>query len=355
MQGRGWSLVLVLISALAIPAAAQELAFSQNARTFETQQGTLLTKSMAFACNGLRIVPDGLPCNPAMTPMRKNPQIELEGLISNGYATLDLMRKLLSGNITQDLVDSLFNSNNQVLQIEANAELDFLSHYFNARYTPASVKFFSVIRNEANPQVDIYAVQEDNITAQSGIEVFDGLFLGLQIRGVERKYINNQFALIDVATDEGKQDLASHTQHAVYFEPSAYYVFDTFWHPSVSAMIANLGSQGGDFIDMTEPIDPQFSVGVSPILPFGELHFEIDYKSLTYQEESFAERLRYGLMYHLGAMYLGAGLDANGISSGLYFTLDSVNAGILYTTTRLPGQSADYYAQTVYIEAGWRL
>jgi len=334
--------------------AQSDLSFSRNARTFETQQGSLITKALAFACLSLTVVPDGLPCNPAFTPFEKEPHFDFEGLISNGYPTMEKMRLLLSGNLNQDLVQALFGGD-PVLQIEGNAELDFHSRYFNARYTPASVKFFSVVRNEANPLIDVYAVDEQNFEFQSGYEFLPGLFAGAQVRAVDRKYVRKQVFLLDLATDEGRAQLQPQRQSAVYFEPGVSYVFNLPWKPRISAMIVNLGIQNGNFSDMNEPIEGQYSIGINPELPWGDLSILLDYRSMNYQESSYTERLRLGMMYHLGAMYLGGGVDNNGVSGGLFFSLQQLNAGILYSTTRVPWQSSDFFTQTVYVEAGWRL
>ncbi len=335
-------------------AQVSNLAFSRNARTFETQQASLVSKSMAFACLSLEVVPDGLPCNPAFTPLRKSAIFGVEGLLSNGYSTLSTMQKLLAGTIDQDLVNALFGPE-RVLQIEANAELDLVSHFLNARYTPASVKYFSVVRNEANPNVDLYAVQEDNFILQSGTEILKGFYAGIQIRNINRKFVKEQFSLLILSTDQGKLLLTPHNQQATYIEPGIAYVYDSLWRPRISAMIANLGVQRGDFTNLIEPIEGQYSLGMSPPLPWGKLDLEVDYRSMTYDEPGIGQRLHFGGLYHFGAMNLSGGIDYNGISGGIFYGLQQINAGITYSTTRVPWRSEDYFTQTVYVQFGWQI
>ena len=115
MQSRAL-LAIIFVLGLSPRSSADNLSFTRNARTFETQQASLVAKSMAFACLAMPVLPDGLPCNPAFTPLRETPKFGIEGLISNGYSTLEKMRQLLAGTVNQDLINSLFSGQN-VLQI----------------------------------------------------------------------------------------------------------------------------------------------------------------------------------------------------------------------------------------------
>jgi hypothetical protein len=54
-------------------------------------------------------------------------------------------------------------------------------------------------------------------------------------------------------------------------------------------------------------------------------------------------------------MYLTGGIDTNGISGGVFYSLDKINAGIVYSTTQGAGQEESFYTQTVYVQLGWQL
>ena len=353
MQSRAF-LTFIFLSVACSVSSADNLSFTRNARTFETQQASLIAKSMAFSCLALSSLPDGLPCNPAFTPTRDVPKFGIEGLISNGYSTLEKMRKLLAGTVDQDLINALFSGQN-VLQIEGNAELDFMSKYINARYTPVTVKYFSVVRNEANPQVDLYAVTENNFSFQSGIETFKNLYIGLQVRTVARQYVRQEFPLLTLTTQSGQNILKPENQQATYFEPGIAYQFKSAWNLTLAAMVANLGMQSGDFQTLPEPLEAQFAVGISPEVSWGNLEFELDYRSMNYQEQTNAQLLHLGGLYHLGTMYLSAGLDTNGSSMGIFYGLQEINAGIVYSTTKSLLFSDDYFTQTVYVQVGWQI
>src|SRR5690606_415201 len=107
-------------------AKADDLAFSRNARTFETQQSTLTMKGVGHACLTMVLIPDGLPCNPALTPFTEKPKLGVEILLSYGYSGISKVRKGLKGTVDGELVNPLFGEG-RILQIEASVELNFLS------------------------------------------------------------------------------------------------------------------------------------------------------------------------------------------------------------------------------------
>ena len=101
-------LFLVLLFSQIATAQSSDLAFSRNARTYETQHTSLVVKGLANACLTLALVPDGLPCNPAMTPLNDGAGLGISFQLSNGYASLDSIRKILDAKITPEVIESFF-------------------------------------------------------------------------------------------------------------------------------------------------------------------------------------------------------------------------------------------------------
>lgn len=345
--------VLLLWSSLAWPQQRSDLAYSRNARSFETLQSSLLVKGMAHACLSMTLIPDSLPCQPAYTPFTKKSMLGMEVLLSNGYANLTNVQKLLDGRVSQDLVDTLF-SNGQILQIEANADILFRSRYLNGRFTPATVKGFSVVRNEANPDVEIFAVEEKGFTFQSGAEIFENLYAGAQVRILSRKFIRQRFKLVELGTPAGKDLLKPKEQSATYFEPGLSYIFPVPWRPRFSLLVANLGSVSQEFQEFSVPVDPQLGFGISPPVYWGDLDLSLEYRSLSY-EESDLEKLHLGSLYRFGSMSLTSGIDANGLSAGVFYALDQINSGIIFSTTRFVKADTEFFTQTVYVQLGWQI
>jgi hypothetical protein len=333
--------------------AFADLAFSRNARTFETQHSSLMVKGLAHACLSITLNPDGLPCNPALAPLNKKPSLGAEALLSNGFSTLKNVRALVNGNINDELIGTLF-AEGQIMQIESNIDINFVSKYLNAQYSPLSIKGFSVVRNEANPDVDLYAIEEEGFTFQSGYEIFDDFFAGLQIRATRRKFIRQRFKLIALGTQEGKDLLIPKLQNAVYFEPGLTWFFKSEWRPRISLFITNFGNLSKKYEELKTPVEAQVGFGIAPPLPWGELELSLEYRSLNYEEKDL-QKLHLGSVYKFGSMFLTGGLDTNGISGGVFYYLDKINAGVIYSTTKFLNENENYFTQTVYLQLGWQI
>lgn len=345
--------LLLIFFAFPKAEAAESLAFSRNARTFETQQSSLVTKGLAHSCLTVTVMPDSLPCNPAHTAFNKKSSFGAEILLSNGYSNLENVRKLLAGKVTQDLADTLF-SEGKIIQIEANADILFQSKYLSGRYTPISLKGFSVVRNEANPDVELSAIEEKGFAFQSAFEVFNDFYAGLQARFVDRKFVRKRFKLVQLGTQQGIDLLKPKEQAAAYFEPGFTYLLAKPWKPRVSLFVANLGTVSQEYDDLKIPVEAQFGFGFSPPVTWGDLELSLEYRSMNY-EESDLERLRMGALYYFGSMYLSAGIDSNGVSGGVFYGLDKINAGIVYSTTRFVNKEESFFTQTVYVQLGWQI
>lgn len=334
-------------------ARASDLAFSENARTFESQHATLLVKSLAFACLGLFEVADGVPCNPAMTSKATKGSLKAQGLLSNGYSTLSTTRQLLNGTPDQNLVNDLFNDQ-RVLQAESQIDISFTSKYINSSYSPFTTRYFSVVRNDADPDVDLFAVQEQIFLLQSGVSLGDFDF-GVEFRQSTWKFIKQRFELLSLATPEGMAALQPQTQTAYFVQPAMNYNIPNFWDARVSAYLVNLGYVNQHYDNFNHPVELQMGFAISPPVWYGKLDLLVDYKSLSYEETDAGEKIHFGALYRYGAMNLAFGLDNNGVSTGIFYGLEQINAGILFSTTKLPWKEDDYYAQTVYVQVGWQL
>lgn len=348
------AVLAIVLGPSAYSQSYDELTFSRNARTFETQHSSLIVKGMAHACLTIANIPDSLPCNPALTPLNKRPNIGAELMLSNGYSALNNVQSLLNGTINDELVETLF-SKGKIIQIEANTDINFQSRFFNAQFTPITLKGFSVVRNEANPDVQLYAVEEKGFLFQSGYEYFKGFYAGVQARIISRKFIRQRFKLVELATDAGKEKVKAKEQTATYLEPGLSYFFDAAWKPKVSVLIANLGFYSNRYQELYTPVEPQIGLGFSPPVGWGDLSIQLDYRSMNYEEKEITHKLHLGTLYHFGSMYLSGGIDSNGISAGVFYGLDKINAGILYSTTQLTNQEENFYTQTVYVQLGWQI
>lgn len=142
---------------------------------------------------------------------------------------------------------------------------------------------------------------------------------------------------------------------AVFLQPAIQYEIPVVFQPRVALKLVNFGSIDDRNSEFRHPTELQAGFGITPTLPIGRLDILIDYKSLNYEESSFEEKLHIGALFRYGAMNLATGLDQNGASFGVFYGLEQINSGILFSTTQLPWKKEDYYAQTVYVQVGWQL
>lgn len=346
--------LILAILVLVIPLSSiAELSFSRNARTFELQHLNLVTKGLAGACLTMDSLQDGMLCNPSMTSLYKKPSLGAQLQLSNGYASYGKVKQITEGQLTEELIDQLF-TDGQVVQIETLVDLNFRSPYLFAQYTPFSLKGLTAVRNEANPEAEISAFEETGLTLQSGYEFFEGFHLGIQTRILERKFVKQRFKLLVLGTDEGKNILKPKQQSVQYFDPAATWIISNNWKPKLSLMVMNLGFSSEQYDEFPEPVEPQLAVGLSPPVGWGDLDLELAYRSMTY-EESDLNKLRFGALYRFGSMNLTSGIDNNGASAGVYYTIDKFNSGILYSTTKTSSEEQDFYSQTVYVQLGWQI
>jgi len=331
---------------------ADTLSFSMNARTFETQHQSLLVKSLAYSCLSLEYIPDSLPCNPAMTSRNRKAGLKGEGLISNGYSNIDKTRRLLSSNIDQQLINDLF-TNEPVVQLETSIDVMFTSQFLNSKYSPFTHKYFAVLRNKANPDVEMYAIDEQSLILQTGYS-FGDIDIGLAVKKNDWKFIKQRFKILDLSTPSGQSLLKPKTQSAIFIEPAINYRFKSLWSPRLSAQVVNSGYLSEQYDEFEHPVELQFGFGLSPEIAIGRLDLLVDYKSLN-SNESDQKKIHIGGLYNYGAMTLATGVDDYGMSLGVFYGLEQINAGILFSTTKLPWRQDDYYSQTVYLQLGWQL
>ncbi len=185
-------------------------------------------------------------------------------------------------------------------------------------FSPLSIKGFSAVRNEANPDVDLYAIEETGFVFQSGYEVFNDFYAGIQLKAWNRKFIKQRFKLVALGTQAGQDLLKPKTQSVTYVEPGFTYFLSQNWKPRISLMVVNLGVVSKKYEDFEEPVEAQVGLGISPPVLWGEI-------------------------------------DSNGISGGVYYDVNMINAGIVYSTTQFANQSNNFYTQTVYLQLGWQL
>ena len=54
-------------------------------------------------------------------------------------------------------------------------------------------------------------------------------------------------------------------------------------------------------------------------------------------------------------MNLSAGIDTYGISAGIFYSLEQINAGVMFSSTKITNEDEEFFTQTVYVQLGWQI
>jgi len=305
---------------------------------------------MAFSCLAMADVADDIPCQPALLRHEKKSKFMANGLISNGYQSLSKARRLLANDLDSDFMNSLF-SEDKIIEVETNPSLMFTSPYLSGKYLLYGLQFSSTQRNQANPEIQMFATDSKLFILQSAYSLNSYIDIGLQLRSQTDNIVKKTFRLVDLGTDNGKNLLKPQTYSRVFAEPGFAVTLNNWRFSVLGAGLIVSGDTKGDFEDTAEA---QAGVGYSTTVGDGLLDLYVDYKSLTYLEKP-EEKFHSGLRYRYGALSLLGGLDYFGVSGGVLFSIEKLYSGIIYSTSQVPWRPSEEYAQTTYIELGWQL
>ncbi len=332
---------------------AQAVSFTtiRNPRTFSLNYSSLAIKSVAFSCLAWDDIPDDLPCQPALLTFQKKPRFVANGSLSNGYQSLAKARRLLANDLDAEFMNDLF-SQDRILEVEANASMHFLSQYLSAKYLLYGLQFYSTQRNQANPQVDMLASESKQWVIQTAYPFSDMISVGLQLRSQQDKIVRKSFHLTELGTDNGKDLLQPKDYSRLYAEPGVA-LSGTNWR--LSLLGAGLLVDGDTTEDIDEKAEAQLGASYGFNALSGRFDLSVDYKSLSYTENDESQKLHWGARYKYGVLSLMGGADSWGLSGGLFFSIEKIYSGILYSTSQVPWRKSEEYAQTTYIEMGWQL
>jgi hypothetical protein len=257
---------------------------------------------------------------------------------------------LLSNDLDSEFLSDLF-SQDRILEVEANASMHFISQYVSAKYLLYGLQFYSTQRNQSDPQIDMLATESKQWIVQTGYQFSPIVSVGLQLRSQQDKIVRKSFRLADLGTDNGKDLLKPKDYSRLYAEPGIVLGGSDL---KLSLLGAGLLVDGETTDDINERGEAQVGASYGFAALSGRVDLSVDYKSLTYTEED-SQKLHWGARYKYGALSLLGGVDAWGVSGGLFFSIEKIYSGILYSTSQVPWRKSEEYAQTTYIELGWQI
>lgn len=355
---RSLNLIVLLFSLFFIAkvsyAQINTLGFPENARTSILQGSSLYSKGLAGACLSIIEAPDDIPCAASNLVFDENSVFSGQLALSNGYSSLSLIRETLGNNLSAEFIDLVLDQ--KVFQIDTAIQVYFKSKYFSGKYVPMSVRAFIGLRNDVNPNIDIFAVEEKGFYFQLSSTVINKrLSVGIQIRALDRTLVKSTFKASDFGVEQDSDLVSSEEYKVFYLDPSLTYKIPKFYNLVLTGALVNLGSSKlKNRTDVKEPI--AFRVGGSmekSLLKYGTLRGSLEYGRQDYTE-NFINSLRLGFIYTYGGMKIIGGLNTYGMSTGVHFGISNIQAGIVYSSSRFPDLSNDSFVQTVYVQIGWR-
>ncbi|RYZ66894.1 MAG: hypothetical protein EOP09_11970 [Proteobacteria bacterium] len=340
----------ILLTILSVSASAAEIP-----RSIALGSSDFTSRTLGNACYGMDVIVSGLPCNPAFAAKERKPHFQVEFFFGNNISYVREVSKLVDGSGDQETVQRLFNQKTSS-EMEASIEATFVREKWGLSYSPYRLFYYALMRNSALPTVTLFAGQEQTLSAQIASYAEKDFYWGLQLRGVDRKFILSEFTLTDALASGGSKYFETQTQRAVYLEPGILYAFeDRDWKPQVGLTVKNVGAVDKKYEPL--PTNPDFHLAgsVRPPVAYGDLEFGVDLLFNTYVTDA-VDVPRLAGSYKIGAVQALGSYGDKEYSLGFLLNYDGWNGGLSYWRKKFVNLVGERdQLQTVYLEFGFTL
>jgi hypothetical protein len=367
VTGRDRSLAAGILKATTIFVAAFLLATQAHAvevpRALAVGNADFSARSLGAACFGMDATANGLPCNPAFTGKEREAKFQTEFFFGNNVSYVKEVSHLLEGTGDADTVNTLFSQKSSS-EMEARIEASYVRETWGVAYSPYRLFYYSLIRNSSLPVITLYAGQEQILTGQVASFASDDFFWGLQLRGVDRRFVLSEFTLTDAVASGGERYFQTQSQRALYIEPGFLYSFENqSWKPQAGLTIKNAGLVDHKYEDLSTTPEFHLAGSVKPPVGFGELELGLDLLFMSQASTAPGESPReardiphLAASYSLGAMQALGSYGDKDYSAGFLLKYGMWNGGLTYWRKKyetLLGERDQL--QTVYLEIGFIL
>lgn len=334
---------------------------SLSARAYEIPRDIALGSSnftdrtLNAACFGMDALIEGLPCNPAFTAKERQRQFQGQFFFGNNISYIHEVSRLLDGSGNPETVQKLFSQKSSS-EAEASIQASYLQETWGVQFAPYRLFYYALIRNPALPTVTLYTGQEQSVSAQLASFYQGNWYWGLQMRGVDRRFIMSEFTLTDALASGGSQYFETQNQRALYLEPGLLYEWaDKDWKPQLGLTIKNAGFVDTKYDELPMSPDWHLAGSIHPPVGLGELELGLDLEFNSYIEEA-REVPHLGASYKLGAMQALASYADTEYSLGFLLHYDNWNGGLTYWRKKYINLLGDKdQLQTVYLELGFTI
>ncbi|MBK9321882.1 MAG: hypothetical protein IPM97_02800 [Bdellovibrionaceae bacterium] len=313
------------------------------------------SKTLGSACYGMDVLAGSLPCNPAFVAKERRSIFQTQFFFGNNISYLSDIARLVDGDADAAMAERLFNQRSSS-EMEASIQASFLSENWGLSFVPYRLFYYALIRNSALPTITLFAGQERSATGQIASYAEGNFYWGLQLRGVERKFVLSEFTLTDALAEGGTRHFDSKTQRAIYLEPGLLYSFEDFdWRPQTGLTIKNAGAVDRKYDGLPNSPEWHWASSIRPPLGYGELEFGVDFLFSSNAPE-LKDIAKFGASYRIGAVQTLASIGDSEYSLGFILQYYRWNGGLSYWRQKfknLLGESDQM--QTVYMEIGYSI
>ena len=310
-------------------------------------------RSLGTTCFAMDAVVDGLPCNPAFTAKERKAQLQTHIFFGNNVSYVQDVNDIMNKQSDQKNIEHLFNQTRSS-EMEANVEAGFLTEKFGLSFSPYRLSYYSLIRNSALPVITLYAGQEQVIRAQLASYVQDDFYFGVQLRGVQRRFILSEFTLTDALAESSQDEIFRvREQKALYFEPGFLWApEDRLWGPQVSLTLTQLGAVDKKYTELPASPEAHLGTSVKPPVTYGELELGTTFSAQS-RYEKWTDLIRLGVSYKLGATQYIASATENQYDLAFLLHYKGVRGGLTYDFRKfinLLGEKDE--VRTIYTQIG---
>lgn len=339
------ALVLLFVSSLASAATIpRDLALGASDHT---------SKLLGWACVTMEQTDVALPCQPAMTAREDDADFKAQFFFGNNVSYVREVSDLVSGDGDAESVRRLF-SQTHGSEMEADFEAGYRRPTFALAFAPSRIVYYSLIRNEALPQMTLLALQEQTVRMQLASYVGNDTSFGVQFRGVRRKFVAGDFSLADAFAEDGKGLFDTQVQNGLFLEPGLMREWlGVAGRPKVSVMVRNLGFVSEKFDEF--PTAPELLMGTSvhPELQYGELELGLAAR-FNSQTQGLSDPWRVAGIYRLGVTRYSVSAGRSDFAAGFMLLYKNLNGGLAYTTRLIENLRGEQESlRTVYLQAGF--
>lgn len=331
------------------------LAFTVGAHALEAPRymldhsSSFVGRSLGYGCYAFEIQSDHLFCNPAQIAKDRDRTFSADFFLGQNFKKITAITDLVTGKANRETVQSLFGERRSS-EIESNLDLGYIGPTWGIALTPLQVKYYSLYRNSALPEITLFAAKSKIASAQVGTYIENDFFLGLQGDFEQMDYVSTRFFLTDAVAEDANSYLSPQSQSNIYLTPSILWAPEGHEHkPEVGLTLSHFRITNRENKDL--PSIPQYHLAGSFQVPLeiGALGFGGDFV----WDENFdrvQDAVTLASFYEFGVLRLMGHYSEYSKGLGFLVTHKKLSAGVNYTD-RVYFEDPDNgeHARNVYI------